>query len=144
LADETGQPRCKAHALTALSELLVGTGEPEAAKEHSFRALEILTELGDGTGASAAYAVLGMAELRLGDLAASEEHYRESVSTLDGLDEPLSLGRRKLEFGRMLAHKGERARAREMIESAQALFRDAGAEDMAQCAALALSEVDGA
>ncbi len=141
LADETGQPRCKAYALTSLAEVLVGAGKPEQAKEHSFRALEILTELGDRIGASAAYANLGMAERSLGDLSSSEEHYAESMSALDGMEVPRSLGHRKLEFGQLLAQKGERKRAREMIGDARVLFHKVGAEDMVRRADKALSEV---
>jgi tetratricopeptide (TPR) repeat protein len=140
LADETGQPRCKAYALTSLAEVLVSTGRPEQAKEHSFRALEILTELGDRIGTSAAYANLGMAERSLGDLSASEEHYSESVSALEGMDVPRSMGQRKLEFGQLLGQKGERVRAREMMQEARVLFEKVGAEDMLRRADKALEE----
>lgn len=143
LADETGQPRCKAYALTSLAEVLVGAGNPEQAKEHSFRALEILTELGDRIGASAAYANLGMAERSLGDLSASEEHYSESISAIKEMDVPRSLGQRKLEFGQLLAQKGERVRAKEMIEDARSLFEKVGAEDMMRRADKALSDLRG-
>jgi tetratricopeptide (TPR) repeat protein len=141
LADETGQPRCKAYALTSLAEVLVGAGEPEQARERSFRALEILTELGDRIGTSAAYANLGMAERSLGDLAASEEHYKESISALEGMDVPRSLGQRKLEFGQLLGFKGEGMRAREMITAARSLFERVGADDMVRRADMALSEI---
>jgi len=141
LADETGQPRVKAYALTSLAEVLVGSGLPDQAKEHSFRALEILTEMGDRIGASAAYANLGMAERSLGDLTASGEHYAESVSSLEGLDVPRSLGQRKLEFGQLLGQKGDRTRAREMIADARALFEKVGAEDMVRRADEALAGI---
>jgi tetratricopeptide (TPR) repeat protein len=141
LADETGQPRCKAYALTSLAEVLVGAGEPEQARERSFRALEILTELGDRMGTSAAYANLGMAERSLGDLAASEGHYKESISALEGMDVPRSLGQRKLEFGQLLGFKGEGMRAREMITAARSLFERVGADDMVRRADMALSEI---
>jgi len=141
LADETGQPRCKAYALTSLAEVLVATGQPEQAKEHSFRALEILTELEDRIGASAAYANLGMAERSMGDLSASEEHYAESISSLEGMEVPRSLGQRMLEFGQLLGQKGDQRRAREMIEDARALFEKVRSEDMIRRADRALAEI---
>jgi len=141
LADETGQPRCKAYALTSLAEVLVGAGEPDQAREHSYRALEILTELGDKIGASAAYANLGMAERSLGDLASSEEHYKESISVLEGMDVPRSLGQRELEFGQLLAQKGEGMRAREMVTAARSLFEKVGADDMVKRAEKVLSDM---
>ncbi len=141
LADETGQPRCKAYALTTLAELLVSAGKLEQAKERSYSALEILIEIGDRIGLSAAYANLGMAERALGDLSSSEEHYSESVSALQGMKVPRSLGQRKLEFGQMLLQKGERRRARKMVREARALFEKVGAEDMVTRADRALKEM---
>ncbi|MBN1678040.1 MAG: hypothetical protein JW880_05825 [Candidatus Thermoplasmatota archaeon] len=141
LADETGQPRCKAYALTSLSEVLVNAGKSEQAKEHSFRALEILTELGDKIGASAAYANLGLAERFLGDLSSSEEHYAESISALEGMEVPRSLAQRKLELGQLLVQKGESERAEGVIGDAHALFEKVGAKDMVRRSEEALSKI---
>ncbi len=82
LADETGQPRHKAHALTSLAEILVRSGQVELAKEHCFRALEIVTDLGDKEGISAAYASLAAAERVCGHIQDSQEYLDESVSVL--------------------------------------------------------------
>jgi len=130
LADETGQPRAKAYALTSLAEILVKSGALEQAKESCFRALDIVTELDDKLGISAAYANLGMAEKAAGEIVASEEHYMESLSALDGLDVPRSLGMRKLEFGQLLESKGDRAGAQRAFEEAREAFLRVGATDL--------------
>jgi len=83
LADETGQARTKAYALTSLAGVLTKVGDPETAREQCYRAIEILAELDDPMGMSAAYANLGVAERALGDAASSEEHLEESKSILE-------------------------------------------------------------
>jgi tetratricopeptide (TPR) repeat protein len=128
LADETGQPRSRAYAQTSLAEVLVRCGEPEAAKEGCFSALEVLTELDDRVGMSAAYANLGMAERASGNLTAAEGHYRESLSTLAGVSVPRSLGARKLELAGLLLEKGERGEARALFEESCGHFREAGCD----------------
>jgi tetratricopeptide (TPR) repeat protein len=130
LADETGQPRSKAYALTSLAEVLVKSGQGEQAKEHCFAALDIVTELNDKLGTSAAYANLGMAEKASGNMKASEEYYSESISALDGMDVPRSLGLRKMEFGLMLEEADENDRAVKMLEESKRLFETIDAKDM--------------
>jgi tetratricopeptide (TPR) repeat protein len=130
LADDTGQPRAKAYALTSLAEVLTRTGDPEHAKEHCFGALEVFSEIGDRLGLSAAYANLGMAERLTGDLRSSEEHYMESLEALDGMDVPWSLGVRKLEFAQLMAEKGDARGARKLFGEAKTLFEGIGADDM--------------
>jgi tetratricopeptide (TPR) repeat protein len=88
LADETGQARTKACALSSLAEVLVRGGEPGMAREQCFAALDILTELKDPLGISAAYANLATAERESGNLSGAQEYLRESVSALDGVDDP--------------------------------------------------------
>jgi tetratricopeptide (TPR) repeat protein len=136
LADETGQPRSKAYALVSLAELLVKSGDVEVAKERCFTALEVLSELDDRLGVSAAYANLGMAERFSGNFGASEEYYNDSISTLDGMGVPRSMGSRKLEFGLMLLEKGDRARAAKLLGESRELFVSVGAQDL-------LARVDG-
>ncbi len=130
LADDTGQPRAKAYAMTSLAEVLTRTGDPERAKEHCFGAIEVFSEIGDRLGMSAAYANLGMAERLTSDLRSSEEHYRESLASLDGMDVPWSIGVRKMEFAQMLAEKGDVKAARKLLVEARGLFSAIGAEDM--------------
>lgn len=130
LADETGQPRSKAYALTSLAEVLVKSGQVEQAKEHCFAALDIVTELNDKLGISAAYANLGMAEKASGNMKASEEYYSESISALDGMDVPRSLGLRKMEFGLMLEEADENDRAVKLLEESKQLFESIDAKDM--------------
>jgi len=141
LADDTGQPRAKAYALTSLAEVLTRTGDPEHAKEHCFGALEVFSEIGDRLGLSAAYANLGMAERLTGDLRSSEEHYIESLEALDGMDVPWSLGVRKLEFAQLLAEKGDAKAARKLLLEAKGLFAGIGAEDMLEKVAAASSSI---
>lgn len=135
LADETGQPRAKAYALTSLADVLMRSGSAEDAKELCFSALEVFTEVGDRLGTSAAYANLGLAERLTGNLKASEEYYNESLSSLEGMDVPWSMGVRQMEFATMLAEKGESDRAASMLKSSKDLFRRIDAKDM-------LSKVD--
>jgi tetratricopeptide (TPR) repeat protein len=130
LADETGQPRSKAYALTSLAEVLVKSDQVELAKEHCFAALDIVTELNDRLGISAAYANLGMAEKASGNLKASEEYYTESISALDGMDVPRSMGLRKREFGLVLEEAKEKDRAIRMLEESKRLFEAVDARDM--------------
>ena len=130
LAGETGQPRARAYALTSLSEVLIKGGDIDQAKEHCFGALEVFTEIGDRLGASAAYANLGMAERMGGNLHGSEEYYTESLKAIDGMDVPWSLGVRKMEFGAMLAAKGDRAKAEKMLRDSRKLFEKIDAKDM--------------
>ena len=132
LAGETGQPRSRAYALTSLSELLMKAGDAESAKEHCFRALDVLMEIGDRPGMSVAYANLGMAERLAGNLSASEEYYLESLKALEGVDAPGSLAARKLEYGSMLAQKGDRAKAEQMLKGSKEILSDAGAREMAE------------
>lgn len=130
LAGETGQPRPRAYALTSLSDLLLRSGDLEEAKEHCFRALEVFTETGDGLGMSSAYANLGMAERRAGNLKASEEYYIESLNALDGMDAPATLGARKLEYGTLLAEKGDRTKAEAVLKESKRLLGRAGSRDL--------------
>jgi tetratricopeptide (TPR) repeat protein len=130
LAGETGQPRARAYALTSLSEVLLKGGDVNVAKEHCFSALEVFTEIGDKLGASAAYANLGMAERAGGNMPASEEYYVESLKAIEGMDVPWSMGVRKMEYGAMLAEKGERAKAEKMLRDSKKLFEKIGAKDM--------------
>ncbi|GEM_PF-910489 len=130
LAGETGQPRSRAYALTSLSELFMSAGDLEAAKEHCFRALDVFTEMGDGHGMSEVYANLGMAERKAGNLQASEEYYIESLKALDGMDAPEYLGARKMEYGAMLAEKGDKAKAEKMLRESKKVLDKAGARGM--------------
>jgi tetratricopeptide (TPR) repeat protein len=130
LADETGQPRSKAYALTSLAEVLMKSGSVELAKEHCFRALDIVTELDDKLGISAAYANLGKAENSSRNWKASEEYYYESIAALDGMEAPRILGMRKLELGMMLKERGDTVLSRKMLEESKELFKSVGAEDM--------------
>jgi tetratricopeptide (TPR) repeat protein len=130
LADETGQPRAKAHALTSLAEELIKSGSVEPAKEQCFRALDIVTDLDDRLGMSAVYANLGMAERFSKNWKASEEYFYESIAALDGMEVPRILGMRKLELGRMLKERGDTVLSRKMLEESKELFKSVGAEDM--------------
>jgi tetratricopeptide (TPR) repeat protein len=130
LADDTGQPRQKAYALVSLAELLVKSKEVETAKEHCFTALEILSGLDDRLGVSAVYANLGLAERSYGNFGPSEEYYGESISTLDGMGVPRSLGTRKMEYGLMLLEKGDREGAAKLLGESRKLFADVGARDL--------------
>jgi tetratricopeptide (TPR) repeat protein len=130
LADETGQPRAKAYALTSLAEELVKSGSVELAKELCFRALDIVSELDDKPGMSAVYANLGMAERVSRNWKASEEYFYESIAALDGIETPRSLGLRKMEFGAMLNQKGDSGRAIKMLEESRDLFETIHAKDL--------------
>ena len=138
LADETGQPRVKAHALDSLAEIMVRTGEIEQAKENCFAALDIVTELGDKLAMSSVYSTLASAESSSGDFPSSEEHYAESVNALNGIDAPKILATRKMEFGVMFARRGDSARARELLEESVEIFSSIGAADLS---ALARTEI---
>jgi len=130
LAEETGQPRSLAYALTSLAEVLLRVGDVDQAREGCFRALEVFTGLEDRMGMSAAYANLGNAERAAGNLHSSEEYFSESLSSLEGMDVPRSLGLRKLEFGLILAEKGDRERALRLLEESRAHFEGIDAEDL--------------
>jgi len=88
LSDETGQARTEALALTSLAEILVKRGEPEAARERCYDAIEILTELKDPIGISEAYANLAAAERDCGNDSGAQDCLRESISALKGVDCP--------------------------------------------------------
>ena len=130
LADETGQPRSKAYALTSLAEVLIRSGQVEVAKEHCFRALDIVTDLDDKMGVSAAYANLGMAEKACGNLHDSEEYYAESIAALGNAVAPRALGLRKMELGLLLKEMGESGRAKVLLQDSKELFNQLHAEDM--------------
>jgi tetratricopeptide (TPR) repeat protein len=130
LAEETGQPRSRAYALTSLAEVTVRKGKPEQAKEMCFAALEIVTELNDRLAISAAYANLGLAERALKDFEASEEHYAESLKSLQGMDVPRSVGVRKLEYALMLKDKGDRERSVKLLQDARKDFERVRADDL--------------
>ena len=130
LADETGQPRSKAYALNSLAEVLIRSGQVESAKEHSFRALDIVTDLGDKIGISSAYANLGLAEKTSGNLHDSEEYYEESIVALENTDTPLVLGTRKMELGLLLKERGQRQKARGLLQDSRGLFKRQNAADM--------------
>lgn len=134
LSSETGQPRSRAYAHTALAETLTQSGEYEAARECSFAALEVFTELEDRAGASAAYAVLGKIERECGNLDGSVEHYKESLSALDGSGLPRDVALRKMEFADLLVERGDADTAKAVLEEAAKVFAECGAEDLA-CAA---------
>jgi len=130
LADETGQPRSKAYALTSLAEVLIRSGQVDVAKEHCFRALDIVTDLDDKMGVSAAYANLGMAEKACGNLHDSEEYYAESIAALESTNSLRTLGLRKMELGIVLKEMGEPGRAKVLLQDSKKLFDQLHAEDM--------------
>lgn len=130
LADETGQPRSKAYALTSLAEILIRSGQVETAKERCFRALDIVTDLDDKIGISAAYANLGMAEKVCGNMHDSQEYYEESIAALGRADAPRVLGSRKMELGLLLREMGEPVRAKVLLEDSKELFDQLDAKDM--------------
>lgn len=130
LAEETGQPRSKAYALTSLAEVLIRTGQVEEAKEHCFTALDVVTELNDRLAISAAYANLGMAERVSGNLSSSEEYYIESLKALEGVGAPRILATRKLEYGLVLKDRRDMASATELLKEARAAFELLHADDM--------------
>ncbi len=132
LADETGQPRSKAYALISLAEILVRSGQLEAAKEHCFRALDIVTDLGDRAGISSAYANLGMAEKACGNLRDCEEYYEESIAALGDVEAPWALGLRKMELGMLLRQRGELGRAKVLLQDSRDLFTRLSADDMVE------------
>lgn len=134
LADETAQPRSKAHALTTLAEVLIRSKSIDQAKEHCFRALEILTEIGDKEGMSNAYANLGLAELNSKDLSASAEYYSESISSLDGVKAPRTLGLRKAAYGQVLAESGDVPGGIRVLGESVELFDRAGAPELSNWA----------
>lgn len=139
LAEETGQPRVRAYALSSLAEVLIRTGQLEEAKERCFAALEILTELNDRLAISAAYANLGMAERVAGNPISSEEYYRESLRALEGMDVPRSIGMRKFEFALMLKEKGEPVAAEQLLREARSAFERLRADDLVARVDLELS-----
>jgi hypothetical protein len=71
-----------------------------------------------------------MAEKASGNLQASEEYYSESISALDGMDVPRSMGLRKMEFGLMLEEAKKNDRAVKMLEESKRLFETIDAKDM--------------
>ena len=141
LAEETGQPRSMAYALTSLADVLIRTGKIDQAKEDCFAALNIVTELNDPLGVSAAYSNLGFAERVLKDFAASEEYYSESLKALDGIEVPRSLGLRRLEYGAMLREKGDLDRARIVLTESQKDFTEIHAADLVDEVKNQLSEL---
>lgn len=130
LADETGQPRSKAYALTSLAELLVRSGDVEQAKEECFAAIDIMSELDDKLGISAAYANLAVAEKASGNADASKEYFSESIAALDGLEDSDRLGARKLELGLLLEKSGDESRAVQLLNESKDLFANSGSKDM--------------
>lgn len=130
LADETGQPRVKAHALNSLAAVMIEAGQMEQARENCFSALDIVTELGDKLAISGAYSTLALAESRSGDFRASEDHYAESLKVLEDMDAPRIVGIRKIEFGMMYARKGDVPLAREMLSESADIFQRVGATDL--------------
>jgi tetratricopeptide (TPR) repeat protein len=141
LSDETGQPRAKARALTSLAEVLISTGMAEQAKESCFAALDVLTDLHDGLGISAAYAHLGVAERITKELDSSEEHLAQSIEALSGLNVPELVGARKLELGVTLREKGEPERASAVLEESRKLLRSAKASVLASKADEELAKI---
>jgi tetratricopeptide (TPR) repeat protein len=97
LCEETGQPKTRAQAQLVLSEVLIGSGDREGAREHCYEALEVFSELGDQVGASSAYANLGRLEGLSGNTQASRECYAESVSAAEKAGDPENLERIMLE-----------------------------------------------
>lgn len=130
LADETGQPRTKAYALTSLAEIMVRSGNADSAKEMCFSALAILTEIDDKLAVSAAYANLGMAERAVGNYASSEEYLLESISALSGMDVPRSLGLRKMEYGLVLKASGQVEKSLRVLQESRELLGSVRAGDL--------------
>jgi tetratricopeptide (TPR) repeat protein len=119
LCMETGQPKARAQAQVALSEVLLRSGDPATAREHCFEALEVFSELGDRLGMSSAYANLGMAEHRTGNTQAGMEYFSESADAADGQDDARGVAERKRHLGRMLVEAGERERGAALIEESE-------------------------
>ncbi len=143
LAEETGQPRLKARALTSSADVLTRTGRVEEAREDCFAALEIVTELDDRLGMSAAYARLARAERLSKDLSASEEHYAEGLKALEELDAPRARGELLLEYAELLSEKNETERVIEKLKESRQLFSSAGSGDMVSRVDQELSRLKG-
>jgi tetratricopeptide (TPR) repeat protein len=142
LAEETGQPRSRAYALTSLAEVAVKKGKPDEAKDMCFAALEIVTELNDRLAVSAAYATLGLAELASGNLDSSEEYFMDSLKALEGMEVPRSRGMRMLEFASVLAKKNENGKALEALRESRRMFIAIGAGDLVERADQEISRLD--
>jgi tetratricopeptide (TPR) repeat protein len=125
---ETGQPRARAQAQVALSEVLLRSGDPAMAREHCFEALEVFSELGDRLGMSAAYANLGMAEHKAGNGQASMEYFCESGNALEGVGDVQGAAARKRRLGQMLMEAGEKERGTALIEESERMIGPRSAE----------------
>jgi tetratricopeptide (TPR) repeat protein len=143
LAEETGQPRSEAYALTSLAEVMVKKGRPDKAQEMCFAALEIVIELNDRIAMSAAYANLGLAELASGNLESSEEYYAESLRALEGMDVPRSRGQRMLELASVLSKKNEKDKALAVLRESRKLFLAIGSGDLVGRVDLEISRLEG-
>jgi len=141
LAETTGQPRHRASALTSLAEVLIKEGKTEQAKEDCFAALDVVTELKDCLGISAAYSNLGLAERVSGNFGQSEEYYLESLKVLNESSAPLMVATRKLELGSMLREKGDTERAKEVLEDSRESLADADSKDLLKRVDLELSRI---
>jgi tetratricopeptide (TPR) repeat protein len=143
LADDTGQPRAKAYGLTSLAEVLTRTGDPEAAMEQCYKAIEILSELDDPLGMSAAYANLGIAERAKGDMDSCVEHLEESLRAMSQMEAPRRLAQRKLEVGTIMLEIGQGDRGRALLDEARKAFADVDADDMVQAVDTVMSRDTG-
>jgi DNA-binding NtrC family response regulator len=98
--------------LRRLGDVTLALGDPETARSHGLRALEVSQRLGDLLERAACERLLGMCAWRLGHMEAAEPHLATAVSLFAAASERFELGRTHLAAGRLFREKWARDPAR--------------------------------
>jgi len=109
-------------------EALAMSGNPDEAIEKCKEAIEILDTLHDHVGTSAAYRNLGTAYRFKKEWASAEENFKEAETRLDKINSPFNSAHLDMEWGIMLAEKGEKPNAKKHLKKAASIFENIGAQ----------------
>jgi tetratricopeptide (TPR) repeat protein len=103
-------------------------GKPDETIKRCTESLEILLQLNDFIGMSAAYRDLGLAHRLKKDWESAEKNFKLSEEVLKKINSPFNNAHLALEWGEMLLNKGEKKRGTESVEQAVETFKAIGAK----------------
>lgn len=128
IAKRTGALKSQAWTSFNLAEAYAKKGDIKEAQEYSNGALAIASKLNDPLAVSYSYRVMGIIERTLGEWSKSVEHFKASISILEGLNARYHLAEAYLEFGLLYKKMGNTEKMRQCLTKSQALFKDLGNE----------------
>ena len=137
-AMDTGQPRARAQALSALADVLIRAGDTTSARERCFEALDVCSELGDYLGVANAYFDQCRVEKLLGNNSTVRECLIESIKALENAESSPRRTEESAGLGRPPVLDEEKERVAALLEESMELSKSIAAGDVETLASEAL------